>query len=147
MIANNTSFKNGFAIFVGDKVSLAHDVQVHGPAYIGNDTFVGMKSLIFNAKVGNRVAIGVSSTITNGVAIPDDKFVPPGSIITTQAQADKPPARVGSPYETINSFVHVNHELAKGYNAQIIHKLATEMEDVLEEEEMLQTGSPTGSPK
>ncbi|WP_162478077.1 hypothetical protein [Nitrososphaera sp. AFS] len=145
--ANNTSFKNGFAIFVGDKVSLAHDVQVHGPAYIGNDTFVGMKSLIFNAKVGNRVAIGVSSTITNGVAIPDDKFVPPGGIITTQAQADKLPARVGSPYETINSFVlHVNQELAKGYNAQIIHKLATEMEDVLEEEEMLQTGSPTGSP-
>lgn len=73
--------------------------------------------------------------------------MPPGSIITTQAQADKLPARVGSPYETINSFVlHVNQELAKGYNAQIIHKLATEMEDVLEEEEMLQTGSPTGSP-
>ena len=72
---------------------------------------------------------------SNGVAIPDDKFVPPGSIITTQAQADKLPARVGSPYETINSFVlHVNQELAKGYNAQIIHKLATEMEDVLEEE-------------
>jgi carbonic anhydrase len=145
--ANDTSFKNGFAIFVGDKVSLAHDVQVHGPAYIGNDTFVGMKSLIFNAKVGNRVAIGVSSTITNGVTIPDDKFVPPGSIITTQAQADKLPARVGSPYEMINSFVlHVNQELAKGYNAQIIHKLATEMEDELEQQEMLQTGSPTGSP-
>ena len=101
--ANDTAFKNGFAIYIGDKVSLAHDVQVHGPAYVGNDTFVGMKSLIFNAKVGNRVAIGVSSTITDGVRIPDNKFVPPGSIITTQAQADGLPARVGSPYETINS--------------------------------------------
>jgi carbonic anhydrase/acetyltransferase-like protein (isoleucine patch superfamily) len=145
--ANDTRFKNGFAIYIGDKVSLAHDVQVHGPAYIGNDTFVGMKSLLFNAKVGNRVAIGVSSTITNGVRIPDDKFVPPGSIIATQTQADALPARVGSPYEKINSAVlHVNQELAKGYNTQTIHRLAIEIEDQLEEEEMLQTGSPTGSP-
>ncbi len=42
--ANDIGFKNGFAIHIGDKVSLAHGVQVHGPAYIGNDTFVGMKS-------------------------------------------------------------------------------------------------------
>jgi carbonic anhydrase len=145
--ANDTAFNTGFAIYVGDKVSLGHGVQIHGPAYVGNDTFVGMKSLIFNAKVGNRVAIGVSSTVTDGVRIPDNKFVPPGSIITTQAQADALPARVGSPYETINSGVlHVNQELAKGYNAQTIHRLATEIEDQLEQEEMLQTGSPTGSP-
>jgi carbonic anhydrase len=143
---NDSEFKNGFAIYVGDKVSLAHGVQVHGPAYIGNDTFVGMESLIFNAKVGKRVAIGVSSTVTDGVTIPDNKFVPPGSLITTQAQADALPARVGSPYEKINSFVlHVNQELAKGYNAQTIQKLATEMEEELEQEGMLQTGSPTGN--
>jgi carbonic anhydrase/acetyltransferase-like protein (isoleucine patch superfamily) len=146
--ANDTAaFKNGFAIYIGNKVSLAHDVMVHGPAYIGNDTFVGMKSMIFNAKLGKRDAIGVSSTITNGVNIADDKFVPPGSIITTQAQADKLPARVGSPYEKLNGFVlHVNQELAKGYNAQTIHKLATEIEDEIEQNEMLQTESPTGSP-
>ena len=145
--ANDTAFKNGFAVYVGNRVSLAHDVMVHGPAYIGNDSFVGMKSLVFNAKVGKRVAIGVSSTITDGVTIPDDKFVPPGSIITTQAQADKLPARVGSPYEKLNGFVlHVNQELAKGYNAQTIHRLATEIEDEIEQYEMLQTESPTGSP-
>ena len=145
--ANDSAFKNGFAIYVGDRVSLAHDVIVHGPAYVGNDTFVGMNSLIFTAKVGKRVAIGVSSTITDGVSIPDDKFVPPGSIIVTQAQADALPARIGSPYEKINtSVLHVNQELAKGYNAETIRKLAIEMEDALEEQEMLQTGSPTGSP-
>jgi carbonic anhydrase len=144
---NDTAFKNGFAVYVGNRVSLGHDAMVHGPAYIGNDTFVGMKSMVFDAKVGKRVAIGVSSTITNGVTIPDDKFVPPGSIITTQAQADKLPARVGSSYEKLNGFVlHVNQELAKGYNAQTIHKLATEIEDEIEEGGELQSGSPTGSP-
>ncbi len=144
---NDTRFKNGFAIYVGDKVSLAHGSQVHGPAYIGNDTFVGMKSFIFNAKIGKRVAIGVSSTITNGVIIPDNKFVPPGTIVTTQEQANALPSRIGSPYEKINNAViDVNKELAKGYNVQSIRKLATEMEDELEQEEMLQTGSPTGDP-
>jgi hypothetical protein len=50
------------------------------------------------------------------------------------------PPRVGSPYEKINEFVtHVNQELAKGYNLQTIQKLATEMEDQLEQQEMLQT--------
>jgi hypothetical protein len=45
----------------------------------------------------------------------------------------------------LNSFVlHVIQELAKGYNAQTIHKLATEIEDEIEQEEMLQTESPTG---
>ncbi|MGN6624058.1 MAG: hypothetical protein ACTHKK_07935, partial [Candidatus Nitrosocosmicus sp.] len=144
---NDSAFNNGFAIYVGDKVSLAHDVQIHGPAFVGNDTFVGMNSLIFNSKIGNRVAIGVSSTITNGVTIADDKFVPPGSIIATQKQADALPKRIGSPYETINNGVlHVNQELSKGYNSQTIHRLATEIEDLLEQEEMLQTGSPTGNP-
>ena len=67
--------------------------------------------------------------------------------VSAQAQADKLPARVGSPYEKLNGFVlHVNQELAKGYNAQTIHKLATEIEDEIEQAEMLQTGSPTGSP-
>jgi hypothetical protein len=47
----------------------------------------------------------------------------------------------------LNDFViHVNQELAKGYNTETIHKLATEIEDEIEEAEMLQTGSPTGSP-
>lgn len=54
---------------------------------------------------------------------------------------------MGSPYEKLNDFVlHVNQELTKGYNAQTIHKLAIEIEDEIEEHEMLQTGSPTGSP-
>jgi carbonic anhydrase len=71
---------------------------------------------------------------------------PPGSIITTQAQADKLPARVGSPYEKLNGFVlHVNQKLTKDYNPQTIHKLATEIEDEIEQYEMLQTGSPNAT--
>ncbi|WP_186433999.1 hypothetical protein [Candidatus Nitrosocosmicus arcticus] len=51
------------------------------------------------------------------VEIADDKFVPPGSVITTQEQADELPERVGSAYENINSaVVPMNEKLAEGGN-------------------------------
>jgi carbon dioxide concentrating mechanism protein CcmM len=57
-----------------------------------------MESLAFNEKIGNNVAIGVSSTTTDGVEVQANKFVPPGSIITTQKQVNNLPSRIGSPY-------------------------------------------------
>ena len=60
--------------------------MVHGPAWIGNNTFVEMESMIFNAKIGNNVSIGVASTVTGDVEVPDNRYVPPGSVITTQEQ-------------------------------------------------------------
>ena len=135
LLANDSRFADGYAIFVGSKVSLAHDSMVHGPAWIGNNTFVGMKSLVFNAKIGSNVAIGVSSTITNGVVIADNKFVPPGSVIVTQEQADALPSRIGSSYENINKdVIHVNENLAEAYNHQDIEKIKYYREALMEEE-------------
>jgi carbon dioxide concentrating mechanism protein CcmM len=137
---NDSRFENGYSVYVGDNVSLAHGVLIHGPAFVGDNTFVGMESMVFNAKVGSNVAIGVSSTITGGVNIADDKFVPPGSVITTQEQADKLPDRIGSPYENINNAViHVNKELAKGY-AQLWSENASSLDrENIMEEGMLET--------
>src|SRR5574340_1801894 len=140
LLANDSRFDQGYAIFVGNKVSLAHDSMVHGPAWIGNNTFVGMKSLIFDAKIGSNVAIGVSSTITGGVVIADNKFVAPGSVIATQQQADALPSRIGSPYENINNAViHVNENLADAYNHQDIEKIKYYREVLMEEEGLLTT--------
>ncbi len=141
LLANDSRFDSGFAIFVGSKVSLAHDSMVHGPAWIGNNTFVGMKSLIFNAKVGSNVAIGVYSLVTNGVVIPDNKFVPPGSQVLTQAQADALPSRIGSgAYENINNGVlHVNKDLADAYNQNDLGKIKYYREALMEEEGLVTT--------
>ncbi len=136
LLGNDTRFDNGYSVFVGENVSLAHGVLIHGPAYVGNNTFVGMESLVFDAKLGNDVAVGVSSTITGGVEIADDKFVPPGSIITTQEEADALPERVGSAYENINTaVVHVNEKLAEGYG-----ELGLEMPSASERENVMEGG-------
>jgi len=47
ILANNSEYREGFSVFIGDRTSLAHNSMVHGPAWIGNDTFVGMKSFDF----------------------------------------------------------------------------------------------------
>ena len=141
LMANSSEYAEGYSVYVGTNTSLAHDSMVHGPAWVGNNTFVGMKSIIFDAAVGNNVAIGISSTISNGVSIPDNKFVPPGSVILTQEEADALPLRVGSAYENTNTAVlHVNEQLAEGYNSlQSLDKLVEHREKQMEKG-MLETG-------
>jgi carbonic anhydrase/acetyltransferase-like protein (isoleucine patch superfamily) len=52
-MANSSEFSKGFSVFVGSNTSLAHDSMVHSSAWIGNNnTFFGMKSIVFNAKDG-----------------------------------------------------------------------------------------------
>ena len=140
--ANSTQ---GYSVYIGKRVSLAHDSMVHGPAYVGNDTFVGMKSIIYNAKVGNNVAVGIASTITGVVTIPDNKFVPPGSIITTQVQADGLPSRIGTPFEKYNEgVIHVNEALASGYDKEGLEKIIREREAAIESQ-MIETSMSNGT--
>jgi carbonic anhydrase/acetyltransferase-like protein (isoleucine patch superfamily) len=134
LMANSSQYAEGYSVFVGTNTNLAHDSMVHGPAWVGNNTFVGMDSIIFDAKVGNNVAIGISSTISNGVSIPHNKFVPPGSIILDQEEADALPLIIGSSYENTNKDVlHVNEQLAEGYNMQLnLHELVEQRERQME---------------
>jgi carbon dioxide concentrating mechanism protein CcmM len=143
LLGNDSRFDSGYSVYVGENVSLAHGVLIHGPAFVGNNTFVGMESMVFNAKIGNNVAIAVASTVTGGVEIADDKFVPPGAVITTQEQADSLPDRVGSEYENINTaVVDVNQELAIGYpELNLQNASAVERESIMEEG-MLATSLP-----
>jgi len=105
-----------YAVYVGNRVSLAHQVQIHGPAVVMDDTFVGMKSLVFRSRVGTGCVLE-PGVILMGVAVPDGRYVPAGSVIKTQEQADQLPAiSDGYPMKTLNKgVVHVNTALAKGY--------------------------------
>ena len=110
-----------YAVYIGNNVSLAHQCQIHGPAYIGDHTFVGMQALVFRAKIGSNCVIEPGAKIIgrNGIiTIPDGKYVPAGSVITTQEQADNlPNITEDYPFKTTNkAVVHVNVELAHGYN-------------------------------
>jgi carbonic anhydrase/acetyltransferase-like protein (isoleucine patch superfamily) len=107
-----------FAIHVGDRVSLAHQVQIHGPARVGDDTFVGMQTLVFKSEVGRGCVIEPKCLVM-GVKVPDGRYVPAGTVLKTQAEADALPEITDDyAFKTINQgVVHVNVHLADGYNA------------------------------
>lgn len=107
-----------YAVYVGRRVSLAHQVQVHGPAVILDDTFVGMKSLVFKSAVGRQCVVE-PGCILMGVTVADKRYVPAGSVVKTQAQADQLPAITDDyPMKDMNKgVVHVNTALARGYLA------------------------------
>jgi len=107
-----------YAVYVGNRVSLAHQVHIHGPAVVMDDTFVGMKVLIFKSSVGKNCVIE-PGVMLMGVKVADGRYVPAGSIIKTQPEADSLPMITADyPFKDMNKGVlHVNKALAKGYLA------------------------------
>ncbi|MGE0598085.1 MAG: carbonic anhydrase [Dehalococcoidia bacterium] len=105
-----------YAVYIGKNVSLAHQSQVHGPAAVGDNTFVGMQVLVFKATIGKNVVIEPGARVI-GVNVPAERYVPAGSVITTQAQADAlPEITAGYAFATLNDGVlHVNQSLADAY--------------------------------
>jgi carbonic anhydrase/acetyltransferase-like protein (isoleucine patch superfamily) len=105
-----------YAVYVGSRVSLAHQAQIHGPTFVGDDTFVGMKSLVFKSRVGSGCVIE-PGCILMGVVVPSGRYVPAGSTLTDQKQADALPAITDSyPMKDLNAgVVHVNTNLAIEY--------------------------------
>jgi carbonic anhydrase/acetyltransferase-like protein (isoleucine patch superfamily) len=107
-----------YAVYVGNRVSLAHQAQIHGPAVVLDDTFVGMKSLVFRSRVG-RFCVLEPGVILMGVTVADHRYVPAGSVVKTQEQADSLPEITDAyPLRQLNAgVVHVNRALARGYLA------------------------------
>ncbi len=117
-VENNIYVVEGepYAVYVGKRVSLAHQVQIHGPAVVCDDTFVGMKTLVFKSYVGEKCVIE-PGVILMGVTVQDNRYVPAGSIVRTQEAAENLPKITDDyPMKEMNrDVVHVNTSLAKAY--------------------------------
>jgi carbon dioxide concentrating mechanism protein CcmM len=77
-----------YSVWIGTNTSIAHMALIHGPAYVGNDCFIGFRSTIFNARVGDGCIVMMHALIQD-VEIPPGKYVPSGAIVTNQQQADR----------------------------------------------------------
>lgn len=79
-----------YSVWVGNTTTLAHMALIHGPAYIGDECFIGFRSTVFNARVG-RGCIVMMHVLIQDVEIPSGRLVPSGAVITSQQQADRLP--------------------------------------------------------
>ncbi len=95
-------------------MSLAHQSQVHGPAKVGDDTFVGTQALVFQTEIGDHVVIEPGAKLI-GVKVASGRYVPALSIIKTQAEADAlPKITQDYPYRNLNAgVVRVNIQFAE----------------------------------
>lgn len=103
--------KGIYSIFIDKNTSISHGVLIHGPCFIGKNSFIGFKSSIDRANIGKNVEIGSHSYIYN-VSIPDNTAISPGAIITNKADI----LRFTTKQTNINEkIVKVNIEMAKAY--------------------------------
>jgi sulfate permease, SulP family len=116
-----------WAVYVGKNVSIAHDALVHGPCFVGDDTFIGFKSVVHDAVVGARCFIGINAVVV-GVELPEARYVPPGSVIDTQEKANKL-ATVGPEQSHFNAdVVEVNRGLAVAYRENAHHNVTVRLD-------------------
>ncbi len=148
-LIENTVMVNGetYAVHIGDRAVIAPQAQVHGPAVIGPDSFIGMQALVFRSRVGERCVIEPRAAVI-GVNVPDGHVVPAGMTVTDQEQANRLPVlAAGHPYaDTARLTVKSSIELARGYRALYPLPGVTSDEDALPplEEEQVAGGGHGG---
>lgn len=104
-----------WAIYVGRNVSIAHDALVHGPCYIGDETFVGFKAVVHDSVVGAHCYIGIGAVVV-GVEVPDGRYVPHGRIVDSADAVDALPLVSEAHKEFNEDVVEVNRGLAVAYH-------------------------------
>ncbi|MBD2090345.1 ribulose bisphosphate carboxylase small subunit [Microcoleus sp. FACHB-1515] len=96
-----------YSVWIGKNTSITHLSLIYGPAYVGNDCFIGFRSTIFNARIGQGCIV-MMHVLIQDVEIPPGKYVPSGSVITTQQQADRLPDVQSTDVEFATHVVEVN---------------------------------------
>lgn len=104
-----------WAVYVGENVSIAHGAIVHGPCYIGDETFIGFKATVHDSVVGPRCYIGIGAVVV-GVEIPEGRLVPHGRIVDSADEVDRLPLAGEAHHEFNADVVEVNRGLAAAYH-------------------------------
>lgn len=104
-----------YSVWIGKNASIAHLALIHGPAYVGDDSFIGFRSTVFNARVGNGCIVMMHALIQD-VEIPPGKYIASGSVITNQQQADRLPDVLAEDIKFAGHVVGINDALRSGYH-------------------------------
>jgi carbon dioxide concentrating mechanism protein CcmM len=103
-----------YSVWIGKDCSIAHMALIHGPAYVGDNCFIGFRSTVFNARVGDGCIV-MMHVLVQDVEIPSGKYIPSGSIITNQQQADRLPDVNQTDLKFTSHVIAVNQSLKAGY--------------------------------
>ena len=103
-----------YSVWIGRDTSITHMALIHGPAYVGDNCFIGFRSTVFNARVGDGCIVMMHCLIED-VEIPPGKYIPSGSIITNQEQADRLSDVQPGDSDFAHHVIGINDALRSGY--------------------------------
>ena len=124
IIGENTNLQDGVimhallgtSITVGARCSVAHGAIVHGPCELDSGCFVGFTSVLLKVKAGPGCFIS-HRALVQGVELPENTFVPPGAVVTSQEEVARLPKTNDEHKHFAHEVLEVNEGLRKGYLA------------------------------
>jgi carbon dioxide concentrating mechanism protein CcmM len=105
---------NPYSVWISDNASITHMALIHGPAYVGKGCFIGFRSTVFNARVGDNCIV-MSHALIENVEIPAGRYVASGSVVIHQQQADRLPNVQEADSTFARHVVSINQKLRQGY--------------------------------
>lgn len=93
------------------------------PLIIGDDVTIGHKVMLHGCTIGNRVLVGMSSTILDDVIIEDDVMIGAASLVPPRKRLESGYLYVGAPVQKIRPLTEKELEFLK-YSANHYVKLA-----------------------
>jgi len=105
------------SVEVSARTSLGHGCIIHAPCKIGAHCFIGYRTVVSNAELGDWCYVGLSAVI-EGVKIESERLVPSAAVLSFQQQnADLLPRVDQHRCEYMEKVIESNIKLADGYNA------------------------------
>ncbi len=105
----------GQGVSIGKGCCLTHNCLIHGPCTIDDGCFIGFKSIIYMAHLGENVFVNAGSVVQS-VELPPRTLVPAGSAITRDSQVTDLEDVTAEETDMIKKVVKVNRHLVKGYS-------------------------------
>ncbi|MDA8097119.1 MAG: transferase [Desulforudis sp.] len=106
-------------IQIGRNCSVAHGAIIHGPSTVGDGSFIGFRATLLGTTLEAGCFVGHGAQILD-VNIPEERYVPPGRVISTQVEANRLPPVTSAHKEFVNKVLRVNAELLLGYLNQSV---------------------------
>ncbi len=100
---------------IGARTSIQDNCVVHAtggwaPTLVGNDCIVGHGVILHGCTVGDRVLVGMGSTVLDGAHIGSDTLLGAGSLVITGAQIPSGVLAVGRPAKVVRTLGPVDFE-------------------------------------
>ncbi|BBH53542.1 SulP family inorganic anion transporter [Fluviispira sanaruensis] len=109
-----------WAVYIGENVSVAHQALVHGPCFIGDNSFIGFQAIVHDSIIGSHCYIGIGAIVV-GVEIPTGRYVPHGMVVDSLDKVDLLPQVTDAHMNFNEDVVDVNKGLVAAYKKHSGH--------------------------